>query len=322
MAYLSDTGFKQIFSHPELARELLCAAVPQTWARRIRLGAFQRIADSLIAPNGAHRYDDIVWCIHRGRRPCFYMFAEFQSEPDKTMATRMLAYAALLAEDLLKQPRATHGMEPLLLPVVVYSGRKPWPYHASVGEFRPEIPPGLESLQPELNYVLVGRSIESSVIRALLELDQADDRLTDLPKLLRALSDWLRRHPIDRLERALANWVVARLKDQFPEVELTPEMTLEGITMMFEHNFRTIREVVEYQAMERGREEGREKGREEGRVEGRMEALQDLIREMLSQRGVRLSPSALQKFKRADLATLNSWKHQLIANEVPPDLSA
>jgi hypothetical protein len=89
MACPRDTGFKQLFSFPELARELLCSTVPQQWTRRTRPGDFVRINVSYVSPDGTHRHDDVVWCIHRDRHPCIYMLVEFQSAPDRWMATRM-----------------------------------------------------------------------------------------------------------------------------------------------------------------------------------------------------------------------------------------
>jgi hypothetical protein len=250
MTLPSDTGYKQLFAFPELARELLCVAVPQAWTKRVRANDFLKINASYVAPNGTHRHDDVVWCLYRNQRPSIYMLIEFQSQPDKWMASRMHGYTALLSDDLIKQRRATHGREPLLLPIVVYSGREEWPFGASLGACRPAAPPGLETLQPELNYVLVSRSIQPGVIRALLELDQADDEHTYVPALTRMLAGWLQRQRNEELTRVMTAWVRMRLKAQFADADMGAELSMEGIAMMFEHNFRTYTEVL--RGMKRG----------------------------------------------------------------------
>ena len=49
---------------------------------------------------------------------------ECQSTVDRTMAVRMLAYTALLHQDLLRAAPA--GALPPVLPIVLYHGRKRW----------------------------------------------------------------------------------------------------------------------------------------------------------------------------------------------------
>lgn len=334
MAFPSDTGFKQLFSFPELARELLRVAVPEKWTARVRPADFVRINASYVSPNGTHRHDDVVWCIHRDRHPCIYMLVEFQSAPDRWMATRMQGYAALLSEDLTKQRRATHGREPLLLPVVVYSGRENWPHPTCLGALRPPAPPGLGHLQPELNYVLVSRSIGQGVIGALLELDQADDERTDIPVLIRKLAAWLKRQDNDVLSRALTGWLQVRLRDQFPDAKLAQELTMEKIAMMFEHDFRNYTEVLEYRTLLRGRREGREAGLREGLQEGRQEGQQEgernallaerrnTLRLLLKHAGMPLTETATHMLENAAPDQLLDWIHMVLeAGKLPPELS-
>lgn len=345
MAFPSDTGYKQLFSFPELARELLRVAVPQGWTKKVCPSDFVRLNASYVSPNGTHRDDDVVWCVHRFRRPSIYMLIEFQSIPDKWMATRMQGYAALLSDDLIKARRATHGKEPLLLPIVVYSGREAWPYRKSLGAFRPQAPPGLESLQPELNYVLIDRSIGPGVIRAVLEIDRADDEATDIPALTRLLSVWLERQHNDLLSRTLTAWVQMRLSAQFPDADLGRALTMEKIAMMFEHDFRNYTEVLEYRTLLRGRREGREEGLreglQEGRQEGRQEGLQEgwqegqqegaknallaerrnTVRLLLEHAGKPLSQAGAQVLEQATPEQLLNWIHALIDSaSVPPEL--
>lgn len=313
MPLSSDAGFKQLFAFPELARELLLVAVPQQWTRRTRCNDFEHRSASYTAPTGAQRHDDGVWCIHRAGRPSVNMLLEFQSRPDKAMSTRMLGYAALLLDDLGKQRGSTHGRVPMLLPIVLYSGREPWPYPTSLSAHRPQIPPGLETLQPELNYVLVGRSTKPGVITALLELDQPDDDRTDFPALIRLLAVWLKRQNNASLTRTLANWVRTRLKAQFPEMELPQELTLEEIAMWIEHRFRTIDDMIVYRAAKRWREEGRQ--------EGRQEALLATLETYFKHAGMPVSLAASTAMSQASPELLQQWINTILeTGRVPQEL--
>lgn len=109
MPLTSDAGFKQLFAFPELACELLLVVVAQDWPRRTRIGDFVRHNASYTAQGGAQRHDDVVRGIQRARHPGVHMLIEFQARPDKSMPTRMLSYAALLSDGLVKQRGVTHG---------------------------------------------------------------------------------------------------------------------------------------------------------------------------------------------------------------------
>ncbi|HEY0585268.1 MAG TPA: Rpn family recombination-promoting nuclease/putative transposase [Pseudoduganella sp.] len=85
MAFLNDTGCKQIFSFPEFAKELLCAAVDCDWAQSAPLSSFERVNSSYVSVSGKLRYDDIVWCLHRASESDLYFLVEFQSRPDNQL---------------------------------------------------------------------------------------------------------------------------------------------------------------------------------------------------------------------------------------------
>lgn len=268
MAAHSDSDFKQLFAFPELACELLRAAVPSPWARHARAGDFTRLNASYVNLDGKQRHDDIVWCVHRPARPNIYMLLEFQSRPEKFMALRMFSYVCLLCEDLLRQRRATHGHFPLVLPVVLYSGRSQWNAATSLADLRPQANPHLEAMQPELKYCVVDRNTASHLIHAVLELNQADDRQTRLPELMSIIDIWLRRQHNPDLSRTVIDWIKRQMGTAFDLVTLPPESSLEEIVMMFEHKFRDYEALLEYQAIERGKEKGMAIGIAQGIEQG------------------------------------------------------
>lgn len=122
MTFLSDSSCKQIFAFPEMAKELLYAAVGQPWAFGVPHAAFERVNASYVSTTGKQRHDDLVWRLQRVRNQDLYLLVEFQSRPDQLMAERMHAYTALLSEDLAKQSKMGNTQ---ILPIVLYTGHQP-----------------------------------------------------------------------------------------------------------------------------------------------------------------------------------------------------
>ena len=131
----------------------------------------------------------------------FPEMVEFQARPEKFMALRMNSYACLLCEDLIQQRRTTHGRLPLLLPIVLYSGRSPWSAATSLAQLRPQMDPYLETLQPDLKYHLVDRHNASPLMRAILEIEQADERTFQIVPQLATIAIWARRQHNPDLSR-------------------------------------------------------------------------------------------------------------------------
>ena len=104
--------------------------------------------------------------------------------------------------------------------------------------------------------------------------------------------------------------------------------------MLFDQRFRKYEDLLEYEAIERGRvkgreegrEEGREQGREEGRQQGRQEgvrlALQDVLQALLSDRHADLSPELGEKIQAAGEEELRSWIRSLVKGAEPRQLFA
>ncbi|WP_170298761.1 Rpn family recombination-promoting nuclease/putative transposase [Massilia eburnea] len=171
MALLSDTSCKQIFTFPEMAKELLCAAVEQRWARAVPLKAFERVNASYVSATGTQRHDDLVWRLERVRNDDLYLLVEFQSRPDLLMAERMHAYTALLSEELAKQGKVQAAQ---ILPIVLYTGQRPWHVKTIVSTVS-LLPPGLESFESQFSYLLIDvESIvdQSNIVYLLLALNQ------------------------------------------------------------------------------------------------------------------------------------------------------
>ena len=89
----SDSGYKLLFSHPELVADLLRGFVPEPWVAEVDFATLTPVKGSYVSEGLRQRHDDVVWKV-RLREQWLYVYVviEFQSEPDPFMALRMLVY--------------------------------------------------------------------------------------------------------------------------------------------------------------------------------------------------------------------------------------
>ncbi|NVM79197.1 hypothetical protein FHW83_005034 [Duganella sp. SG902] len=98
----ADALYKQLFSHPEIVRDLVAGFLPAGWAQQLEVGAFERVNASYTSDEGKARHEDVVWRARiDGEWVYVYILLEFQSRPDKWMALRMQVYIGLLYQDLV-----------------------------------------------------------------------------------------------------------------------------------------------------------------------------------------------------------------------------
>lgn len=103
MAHLYDTGYKFLFSHADLVRELLEVFAPPRVADLLDYTTLRPETGSFITPSMKKREDDIVWSIElKGQRMYLYLLLEFQSSIDRGMPVRMMQYVAALYDHLVR----------------------------------------------------------------------------------------------------------------------------------------------------------------------------------------------------------------------------
>lgn len=325
-----DILYKQLFGHPEMVRDLLAGFVSAEWARALDVGAFERVNASYASERGRERHEDIVWRARIGGDWVYvYLLLEFQSRPDPWMALRMQVYVGLLCQDLVVQHRLTRfGKLPPVLPIVLYHGRKPWRASTDLAELMLPPPEGLERFQPSQRYLLIDH-------RRNLGADGRSNVLAMLFRLMRSHTDAQMREALDAIvermkmpdmlqaRESLSRWIQSVLQNEFCNTNISLE---EGPAMLFDQRFKRYEDLLEYEAIERGRVKGREEGREEGRQEGRQEgvrlALQDVLQTLLSDRQADLPPDTDGKIQAAGEEELRGWIRSLVKGAKPQQLFA
>lgn len=196
-----DTGYKRLFSHPEMVADLLRGFVHEEWVRDLDFSTLERVSGSYVTPELRSHESDVVWRVRweRDRWLYVYLLIEFQSTVDPFMALRVMVYLGFLYQDLVQNRQLTAaGKLPPVLPLVLYNGYAPWGAARELGELIEEVPGGLERYRPHLRYCLLDEArIADSELESLRNLAAALFRLEksrgpeDIQRVLMALIEWL-----------------------------------------------------------------------------------------------------------------------------------
>jgi len=213
-----DTGYKFLFSTPELVRDLIIGFVPDEWLHSLDYSTLERVPGSYISEDFRHRADDVVWRVRVGGEWVYlYLLLEFQSSVDKYMALRMMVYVGLLYQDLVKRGEVlADGRLPPVLPIVLYNGSQHWRAATDVFDLIPPVPGLVEQYKPRLRYLLIDEnSYPDSELASLKNLVAAVFRIEHpaspaaIGVLLGLLDEWLVERP--DLRRMFALWIRATL---------------------------------------------------------------------------------------------------------------
>ena len=297
-----DSGYKLLFSHPEMVRDLLRDWVPGEWVHEADFSTLERVNASYVADRQKQRHDDMVWRLRlKDRWLWVYLLLEFQSETDGWMALRMLVYLGLLAQDLVKRGELAEGKLPPILPVVLYNGHPPWRAAVEVADLFAPAPRGLEAFRPRLAYHLIDearlmRHAEPSVRTAVEALFRLEHSRTpeDLRQIIRALDALLHNPANAGLRHTFVVWIkrLLRRKAGSPNIHDIESIhdLLEADTMLAERIDTWLDEVAR-------------KGMQQGRLEGEGR----LLTRLLECRFGPLPPEVTQRLAAASEADIEAW---------------
>jgi len=97
-------------------------------ARRLDFSTLERMPASFVTEHLGRRHADMLWRIRTVDETWFNLLVlfEFQSTVDRRMAFRTMNYAGGIWTGLGSDDLGPGGVFPLVLPVVVHSGRRRW----------------------------------------------------------------------------------------------------------------------------------------------------------------------------------------------------
>lgn len=306
-----DTGYKLLFAHPEMVRDLLTGYVPGEWIEDADFATLERINASYVSETLKQRHDDIVWRVRLNDRWLWvYLVLEFQSEPDPWMALRMLVYVGLLAQDLVKRDELAEGKLPPILPLVLYNGLPEWNAAKNVDDLFAPSPRGLERFRPRMIYHLTDEArlkmhpAESvrTAVGALFRLEHGRSP-EDLRQMIRALGEMLQDPALAGLRRSFTIWIKSLLRRKIP---VAREEEINSITDLMEADTMLAERIESWF------EEKWQQGMQQGRQEGRQQGEEVLLRRLMTRRFGSLSDIVETRLAQASVEQLEIWGDRVL----------
>jgi len=284
-----DSGYKLLFSHPELVRDLLTGFVKEDWVFEIDLSTLESVNTSFVTDDLRERHDDKIWRVRfRGNWLYLYLLLEFQSSDDYFMSVRIMTYIGLLYQDIIRSQSLKRGDTlPPVVPMVIYNGKSAWKSPCEIRELINTVHPSLDKFTPHLSYWLLdeGRvgadnleEFESSKFNLAAELIGLElcKTIEEIRKHIARLHQNLKEPENQQLRRTFAMWLSRLLRswlknDNIPEFE-----ELKEVDSMLAETITEWTEQWEAKGEARGIVKGEVKGKAEGRIEEKFNMIKRL----------------------------------------------
>lgn len=320
-----DTGYKELFSHPEFVQQLIEGFAPAEIAGLMDFSTLQIHSGNYVTPLFEEKFEDVVWsvAIHwQGVRSRVYLYIllEFQSSVDRRMPIRLLHYAACFYDNLLKSGATTprKGLPPIL-PIVLYNGSRRWTARQDIYDMiTPEPPEFLRVYQPHLRYYLVdeGRYTQEQLaarrtpLSGVFGIEKASRDLPSLQQAVDRVVTIIRADPHkERTDAIVTRWLKRHLQ------RLGARVDLERLNSLVEERDMLAENLEHWVKNER--REARLEGRQEGRQEGRLEGERHVLQRQLSRRFGDLPGWVVKQLAAASAEQLEAWADQiLVANSL------
>jgi hypothetical protein len=309
-----DSGYKLLYSHGAMVRDLLAGFVPGDWIDQLDFTSLEKCSGSYISDDLRDRADDLIWRVRWGPRWLYvYLLLEFQSRIDPWMAVRIQTYIGLLYQDLIRTEQLSAGGRlPPVLPLVLYNGATPW---SAAREMEPLVEPGPLSLapyRPRQGYLVLDErrlAAESSApernLSAALFRLEASRTPADVMAIVQQLIDWLQAPEQTSLRRAFAVWFGrVFLPRRLPSVSMPPMTDLFEVQHMLNDGIETWTDQWKKEGLQEGLKQG------EARI---------LLRQLSIRFGT-LPPEIREKIETADAETLLQWSERILDAESLDDV--
>lgn len=324
MATHHDTGYKELFSHPEFVEALLDGFVPRPISQLLDYNTLSSQPGHYITPLFREKLEDVVWSVqfkpdNAGQTQTLYLYIllEFQSRTDKTMPLRMLHYSAAFYHQLLKEKKLPSRQRlPAVFPVVLYNGQPRWTPPSSMLDMLQPVPAFLQRFQPQLDYHLVDvkdclpgtADSHDNLLQLVFNIENA---LTadGMQRVAKEVADAVRSHPQrERIDRVLVQWFKRFLHQNRISIDLDAIHQLQEIPPMLADRVDSWFEEWKQQ----GIAEGREEGRKEGQQQGRTQALRQTLEKLIQLKFGNLPQEYAQRIQQADNSELELWTERIL----------
>ncbi|MDD9961587.1 MAG: Rpn family recombination-promoting nuclease/putative transposase [Gammaproteobacteria bacterium] len=134
-----DAAFKSLYAFSLMAWDLMEVVLPPALFEELDFDTLERLPAEWFGPRLQRRLGDAVWRVRRRGGGSLILLAEFQRKPDRLMPLRAGTYVSLMLEDLARRDELDPGGRlPLVRPVVLYNGLRPWRGPVSLADLSPD----------------------------------------------------------------------------------------------------------------------------------------------------------------------------------------
>ncbi len=288
--YQHDAAYKNLFTDPEMVASLLRRFVPADIVAEMDFSSLEPFPADHIAEDRRERRNDIVWRVRLKESFCYLLFLlEFQSREDWWMAVRILAYTALLWQDIIKADRLRAGDKlPPVFPLVLYNGGKAWKAPTDLRELLLPHRQSLNVYQPQQQYFLLdaGRVPEeilagnSDLATLLIRFERAQN-IGEIIHILTELCMLLPSSERLHLHRAFISWIGSNV---FRRTEISEDILHCNTLQEARSMLADIAPHWEQHFMEKGIAKGISIGKQEGISIGEIMGMKAILRALLANR--------------------------------------
>ncbi len=272
-----DLAFKSLYGFRLTAGDLLEIVLPKEVIQRIDWESLERLPAEWFSPGLNMRRGDCVWRIRLRSGGSLVIPIEFQRRLDRLMPLRVVTYAGLLLEDLAKRGELDQGPKsrtlPLVRPVVIYNGLRPWRSPLSLAALTPD---GAGDWPPmtllDMGRMAVEDLPAGNVLTAQVEVFQGG-LARDADGILGRMSRRLGGPEHRALRSAFVEWVWQSVAPDLGSEAALLEPELTRIVELGE--VREVKTLVMKSMVDHWLAEGRMEGLAEGRTEGLAQARAD-----------------------------------------------
>ncbi|UOD32670.1 Rpn family recombination-promoting nuclease/putative transposase [Massilia violaceinigra] len=331
-----DLGYRALFAHPEMVRELVTGFTAFKLFDGVALSAFERVNADYVSERPSARQGDVVWRVRIAEHVLdVVILLEFQSGVDRCMALRMHTYVGLLCQDLVKRHQLSPELLlPPVLPLVFYNGVPAWSAPKELAELLTAPPAELAALQPSQRYALID---QWRLDRAAL--DANDDllallfriELSRFPDVLKthvpALKTWFRTTPLTSLRTSVWAWWKALLERKTHNTQLfnldsaeEGDMDVDLATLTWDEQMQIMAEQRALVQIEKATQEAAARAMAEGTAQGRAQgkaeeliAFRSVLKNILRIKFGEVPPLVSQRIDQSAQAELAGWIERSIS---------
>lgn len=291
-----DTGYKELFSHPEFVQQLIEGFVPNELAQLMDFNTLRLHSGHYITPLFEEKIEDIVWSVevewqNTRLNAYLYLLIEFQSTVDTTMPIRLMHYVACFYDNLLKNKTTSisRGLPPVF-PIVLYNGTKRWTAKQEMYDMIfPEPPEFLRPYQPHLRYYLIDEaSLNTQELMKLetplsgvfsIEKARSQDELQSAIQRIVTIIEKDPNKP--RTDRVITRWLKRHLFRLGSEIHLDQIYSLTENQGMLAENLENWVQKERAEAIIEGNNIGKAQGMIQGKIEGKIEAKREMASNLI-----------------------------------------